>query len=123
MRRLSEAECLAAMRSGDFSPSLTGAAEAVAIVLTQSWCPQWTWMRAYLSALPSDPAREIFWIEYDLEPFFEGFMRFKESAFGNDQVPYVRYYRNGAPVAESNYIDQGGFLRLLAGKNKLSETT
>jgi len=40
-------------------------------------------------------------------------MTFKENAFGNDQVPYVRYYRDGKLAHESNYIDKGGFLRFL----------
>jgi hypothetical protein len=115
MRRLSRDECLAAIRDGEFAPALRSAAAAVAIVLTQSWCPQWGWMRSYLENLPPDPSRETLWVEYDLEDFFEPFMRFKEEAFRNDQVPYVRYYRGGILVAESNFIDQGGFLRLLSG--------
>ena len=43
------------------------------------------------SSLPPDEGREVFWVEYDLENFFEPFMKFKETVFGNDQVPYVRY--------------------------------
>jgi hypothetical protein len=121
MRKLTKDECLAAIRDGDFGGGLAGAAPAVAIVLTQSWCPQWAWMRSYLSAIPQDGSMEILWVEYDREDFFEDFMRFKESSFGNDQVPYVRYYRGGALAAESNFIDKGGFLRLLSGSNKTSE--
>jgi hypothetical protein len=121
MRKLTREECLAAARDGEFAPELVGAAPAVAIVMTQSWCSQWAWMRSYLSALPDSGGAEIFWVEYDLEDFFEDFMRFKEDVFGNDLVPYVRYYRGGAPVAQSNFIDKGGFLRLLLGENRPSE--
>jgi hypothetical protein len=116
MKKLSKEDCLGSMARGEFGPAQLLAADSVAIVLTQSWCPQWSWMRSYLSALPPDAEREIFWIEYDLEDFFEPFVRFKEETFGNDQVPYVRYYRGGTLVAQSNYIDQGGFLRLLSGR-------
>jgi hypothetical protein len=115
MRKLSRDECLAAVKNGEFAPALRSAAAAVAIVLTQSWCPQWAWMRSYLEALPPDPSRETFWVEYDREDFFEDFMKFKEEVFKNDQVPYARYYHGGLLVAESNFIDQGGFLRLLSG--------
>jgi hypothetical protein len=115
VRKLGEAECLAAVREGDFAPALRGASASVAIVLTQSWCPQWAWMRSYLEALPPDAGRELFWVEYDLEGFFEPFLRFKEGTLGNAEVPYVRYYRGGELCAESNYIDKGGFLRLLSG--------
>jgi hypothetical protein len=72
-------------------------------------------MRAYLSSLPPGEGTEVFWVEYDLEEFFEPFMRFKEGVFGNDQVPYVRFYRGGKFAAESNFIDKGGFLRHLHG--------
>jgi hypothetical protein len=116
MRKLTKDECLALLEGGEFAAGLAGAAEAVAIVLTQSWCPQWAWMRSYLAELPPDARMEVFWVEYDLEDFFESFMNFKETSFGSDQVPYVRYYRGGKLAAESNYIDKGGFLRLLLGK-------
>jgi hypothetical protein len=116
MKKLTKEDCLDLIENGEFPQSLIGSAGAVAVVLTQSWCPQWAWMRSYLAELPPEDGREIFWIEYDLEDFFEDLMDFKESSFGNDQVPYVRYYRGGIRVAESNYIDKGGFLRLLAGK-------
>jgi hypothetical protein len=115
MKKLSKEQCLALIKEGDFGLGIAGAAPSVAVVLTQSWCPQWSWMRSYISELPPDEGREVFWVEYDLEDFFESLMEFKERVFGNDQVPYVRYYRGGKPVAESNYIDKGGFLRFLKG--------
>jgi hypothetical protein len=121
MRKLTKDDCLGLLKDGELAPCLVGAADAVAIVLTQSWCPQWAWMRSYLAEIPPGEGREIFWVEYDLEDFFETFMKFKESVFGNDQVPYVRYYRGGKLVAESNYVDKGGFLRFLSGKNDRSE--
>ena len=121
MRKLAKEDCLDLIERGEFAPSLLGAADAVAVVLTQSWCPQWAWMRSYIAALPPEAGVEIFWVEYDLEEFFGSLMSFKERTFGNDQVPYVRYYRGGKLVAESNYIDQGGFLRLLSGKKQSSE--
>jgi hypothetical protein len=115
MRKLGREECLALIETGEFGAALLGTAERVAIVLTQSWCPQWAWMRSYLGKLPPDEKREILWVEYDLEDFFESLMKFKEGSFGNDQVPYVRYYNGGKLVAESNFVDQGAFLRLLSG--------
>jgi hypothetical protein len=116
MRKLTKDDCLGLLEDGEFAASVVEAAAEVAVVLTQSWCPQWAWMRSYLAELPPDAGREVFWIEYDLEDFFEPFMNFKESAFGNDQVPYIRYYRGGELAAQSNYIDKGGFLRFLSGK-------
>ena len=116
MRKLVKEECLEAVALGGFGPAITGAASSVAVVLTQSWCPQWRWMRAYLERLAAreGPELAIFWVEYDREDFFEPFMAFKEEVLGNDQVPFVLYYRGGALARSSNFIDEGGFLRALA---------
>lgn len=106
MRKLTQTECEFAMENGEFSKDITASAPAVAIVLSQSWCPQWAAMRAYLPVVESDAGEGvgIFTLEYDLEPFFEKFMAFKEDRFGNRSVPYVRYYRDGELRAESNFV-------------------
>ncbi len=113
MKKLKSQECLDAVEQGDFPESITGAAPAVAVVLTQSWCVQWQWMRSYLEQIGDEPGREIFFVEYDNEDFFEPFMAFKEDTFGNREVPYVRYYRSGKFVKATNFIDRTGFLKAL----------
>jgi hypothetical protein len=113
MRKLKEVDCRACMEAGEFSADIVGAAESVAVVLTQSWCPQWTRMRAYLESAVEGPGFVAFWVEYDREAFFGPFMRFKEESFGNREVPYVRYYRGGSLVAQSNFVDRDRFLSLL----------
>ncbi len=113
MTKLKTEDCLALIEKGEFSSGVVNAAPKVAIVLTQSWCPQWTWMRAYLEAMPEEESRAFFWVEYDREEFFQELMTFKEETFRNAQIPYVRYYRDGKLVAQSNFIDERGFLRLL----------
>ncbi|HET7838848.1 MAG TPA: hypothetical protein VFL04_03750 [Rectinemataceae bacterium] len=114
MRKLNRQECLDAVERGDFDESIRAAAPSVAVVLTQSWCVQWQWMRSYLEQIGEEPGRQIFWVEYDNEDFFEPFMAFKEDVFGNREVPYVRYYRGGQFVKASNFIDKTGFLKALA---------
>lgn len=114
MRKLTEPECRAAILAGEFSTELRSSAPRVAIVLTQSWCPQWTWMKGYLPDISSSPDVAVLWVEYDREAFFEDFLPFKEDVLGNREIPYVRYYRDGAFLRSSNYIDKGGFLRILA---------
>jgi hypothetical protein len=114
-RKLSEADCLSAVRNGDFSPEIRGSAPSVAVVLTQSWCPQWGFMHGYLAEAEAATGERaaIWYVEYDREPFFESFMQFKEDVFGNRSVPYVRYYRDGKLAAESNFISKQGFLSKL----------
>lgn len=109
--RLTEAQCRAAMAAGDFRPEISGSAPVVAIVLTQSWCPQWAWMSAWLGPVAGEAGVDVWQVEYDREPFFEEFMAWKEGVLGNDHVPYIRYYRAGKLARESNYIDRQGFRR------------
>ena len=116
--KLTEADCSYAMRSGDFADSVKKSAPAVAVVLTQSWCPQWRFMNSFLADAEKAAGDQVavHHLEYDREPFFEDFMTFKEDVFGNRDVPYVRYYRDGVLVAESNYISRQGFLSKLGIK-------
>jgi len=113
MRKLTEAECRAAMETGEFDTALV-AGPAAAIILTQSWCPQWTAMKAYLprleAALGDVP---LYYVEYDVERWEQlkhnEFMAFKENTFRNREIPYVRYYLNGVFSRDSNYISMDGF--------------
>ncbi len=117
-----------------------------AIVLTQSWCPQWRFLAGYLDKMDAElnvgagtavgaepgvgaagsaahgavadakPKAAILTLEYDRERFYEDFLAFKERVLGNYEVPYVRYYRNGALAGESNFISAQGFKSKLTGK-------
>jgi len=116
IRELTEAECRAAMENGDFDPSLFSA--PTAIILTQSWCPQWTAMKSYLpKAEKALPGVLIYYVEYDTAVWDslknETFMSFKENTFNNREIPYVRYYRDGILSRESNYISLDGFISRL----------
>jgi len=108
--RLSAEQCAAAMRGDDFGQDVRGAEERVAVVMTQGWCPQWTMMSSWLDAAAHAAKSRVFYVAYDEEAFFEPFMAWKEDVLGNRSVPYVRYYRDGALVAESNYISKDGFI-------------
>ena len=72
-QKLTESQCRFAMAHGDFDPALVAAKPFVALVLTQSWCPQWAAMRSYCDSIEADGRASIYYIEYDLEPFFEDF--------------------------------------------------
>jgi len=113
--KLTEAECRFAITNGDFSEEVRKAAPSVAVILAQSWCPQWIFMKSYLEeaekTLPEDLL--IRFLEYDRESFFQDFMHFKEAVFRNREVPYVRYYKNGMLTSESNYTSKQGFLTKL----------
>jgi hypothetical protein len=101
------------MADGEFGQEVTASASCVAVVLTQSWCPQWMMMRMWLDRAEKDTDARIFVMEYDKEDFFEEFMAFKEDVFGNRSVPYIRYYRDGVFTGDGNFIGRDGFVAKL----------
>lgn len=110
IRKLTEQECRGAMETGAFEPfEGTGA-----LILTQSWCPQWKTMKNYLAELEKTRNNIIIlYGEYDTEAFFDAFMEFKENTYNNREIPYVRYFQKGVFSGESNYVSPEGFLHRL----------
>jgi hypothetical protein len=102
------------MAEGELPTEIIGVAVRVAVVLTQSWCPQWAFVRDYLQRPdglgPAGDGLAAFFLEYDRMPYFPDFLIFKENTLGNDQVPYIRYYREARLVAESNFVTRDSFL-------------
>ena len=107
------------MAKGGFElPELNGpgAAERAALILTQSWCPQWKAMKKYLpEAEKTLSGLKTVYFEYDRASFFEEFLAFKENTYNNREIPYVRYFTGGKCVASSNYVSLDGFLHRLKG--------
>ena len=111
---ISEDQARKAIEAGDFDESITKAGDLVAIVLTQGWCPQWVALNKWLGkaekkAALDDPDIVVFELIYSGKPYGNEFMQFKEDVLGNDLVPYVRYYRNGELIAESNFVSRDRF--------------
>lgn len=114
MEKIETIHCLHAIKTHEFPDTLINTRPYVALILTQSWCPQWSWMRDYLSPVSRDDTA-LYFLEYDHEPFFQDFMSLKEQVWGNAHIPYVRYYRNGRLVATGNYTGKSGFEAQLYG--------
>ena len=107
MKKLSEEQMNFFLKNGEFPADVIAAAANTAVVLTQDWCPQWTVMKRYL---PGITEAAVFFIEYNREPRAGEYMRAKETIFGNELIPYVRYYRNGAFAGDSNFVFKDNFL-------------
>ncbi len=112
-RQLTESEAKSAITAGEFEESVRGSGANVAVILTQDWCPQWTGMSRWLDGdetAGADLEIDVYELEYNTVGYGDEFMRFKETVFGNALIPYVRYYRNGELVGESNYVSPKKFL-------------
>ncbi len=106
------------MRHGEFDEGVIRAAPRVAVVLSQDWCPQWTAMDRYLDELAAGaeqagPPLVVFHLLYNRVHYFRQFLCFKEQFWRNALIPYVRYYREGAFLRESNFVSLPRFLRSL----------
>jgi hypothetical protein len=111
LRTLTQEQLEVLLKEGELPESVRLSAPKVVVVMTQDWCGQWTNMAAYLPDFASQAA--IFTVEYNLLPDFERIMRFKETVLGNAQVPYVRFYRDGKLVRQSNWLPRASFAAIL----------
>ena len=114
LNKLTDAQVRNAIAAGEFGDDVIRSSRCVAVVMSQSWCPQWHMVERWLGALPCEAEIDIYSVVYDNEPFFEEFMRFKETVFRNHQVPYIRYYIDGRLVKETNYTSKDFFLKVFA---------
>lgn len=106
---LSEIQCSYAMSHGEFGDDVVASSKRVAVILTQSWCPDWKWMKGWVDrqAGQGQPERmdiDVWQLEYNKVPFFDDFRAFKERTFNNYQIPYVRYYIDGSFTGDSNQV-------------------
>ena len=106
MKVIEKTQAEAAINSGEFKDDVISSADRVAVILTQSWCPQWLAMKSFVTDFTG---ADIWLLEYDLTDYFDTFRQFKEQKLGNDQIPYVRYYSEGVLVAESNAVSEQMF--------------
>ena len=69
-------------------------------------------MRRWIEAFDKPADIELYYNEYDNENSFQEIMNFKENRWHNYEVPYIRYYREGKYLCDSNYVSPEGFLKL-----------
>lgn len=77
--RISESEIRDTMFNGEFSSSITSSNRNVGVILTQDWCPQWTYMERWIQAMPNRDDLDLYLVKYNRECYFEEFMSFKEN--------------------------------------------
>ena len=106
VQKISDRDAQYIIDNHDISAEMRGTSRYVACIATQSWCHQWHAVRAYFD---SDRDIAVWYYEYDLSDLFDSFREFKEQTWQNDQVPYIRYYRAGVLVCESNYCMKNEF--------------
>jgi hypothetical protein len=108
-KKLTSKQVRQAIDDREFGADVAGSKKRVAVVMTQSWCPQWTMMQDWLTDYEDPGDLDLYELVYDKSELFAEFLELKESAWKNGQIPYIRYYRNGKLVKESNYASRDRF--------------
>lgn len=115
-KTLNENDIKKAMDIGEFPGHIINSKKNVAVIMTQDWCSQWTFMNRYLYRLVENDSGlecDIYEIIYNREPWSREFMDFKENTLGNHQIPYVRFYKDGTYAGEANYLYEEDFIKRL----------
>ena len=109
MLELTDTQAELIMTTSRIPEEILSSSEKVAVIATQDWCPQWLFMKSWLKSI-EDEGIKAFYICYNRKPYFQSFMEMKENHWENDLVPYVRYYKKGELIDESNYVSKLSFL-------------
>ncbi|MBI9103058.1 MAG: hypothetical protein JEY99_11630 [Spirochaetales bacterium] len=109
MIELTDAQAQEIIKTGKLPAELTESAEKVALIATQDWCPQWLHMKMWLKSTEKEGVK-TYYVCYNRKSYFESFITMKEGQWNNDLVPYVRYYKSGNFIDDSNYVSKISFL-------------
>ncbi len=112
IEELNEEKTLSLIQGEGGLQELSESAKYVALILTQDWCPQWHAMEKYLAIIAKeykDHDIALYWVSYNHLDSFKTIMAYKESEWKNDEVPYVRYYKEKKLIGESNYVSRFSF--------------
>ena len=113
-KELTEEQARRAIECGEFA-EIAAEAENVAVVMTQDWCPDWIRMKVWTESWekkgkPAGSDVVVYRVIYNTVPYRKEFMKFKEDTLGNRNIPYIRYYKNGEFIGDSNGVSAAAFL-------------
>lgn len=111
---ITKEQALYAIKNGEFGGDVLSNVNVI-VIMTQDWCPQWINMNRWIYGLETDKDIEIYELVYNKTDYYNAFMKFKENVFGNSSVPYLRFYKNGKLINETNYISIQKFREILEG--------
>ena len=110
---LTKEQVLYAIDKGEFNSDVLASKQKVVVIMTQDWCPQWSNMRSWVYGLQTQEDIDIYELIYNKVDFSKRFIEFKENKWNNDEIPYLRYYKDGKLYKESNYVGKQGFQSIL----------
>lgn len=105
-KTIDEKEMQIIIDTKEVSDNIKNASENVLAIFTQDWCGDWKGLERELNANEnnSDIDITIFICMYNQTSLYEPFMNFKETVWKNALIPYLRYYKNGSFVKDTNHL-------------------
>lgn len=110
-----ERQALHAVEHGEFPEEVIASNDRVVVIMTQDWCSQWLLLNLWIRTIRVAADVDLYELVYNRVDYFEEFLRLKEERWGNEAIPYLRSYRDGRLVGESNYLGRGELKELLTG--------
>ena len=94
------------MENKEVSNDIKNTSEKVLAIFTQDWCGDWKGLNRELNANEqnSDIDLTVFICTYNESSLYEDFMNFKENEWKNELIPYLRYYKNGSFIKDTNHL-------------------
>lgn len=112
-RSLSREQVLYAINHKEFPDEVIKSCNKVVVIMTQDWCPQWKDLQRWVYNIDTAEEVNIYDIIYNKTDYFDEFRNFKENVWGNHLIPYLRYYKDGKLIDESNYVNENKFKEIL----------
>lgn len=106
-------QALYAVNNGEFDLDIVTSKPKVVVIMTQDWCPQWTYMRNWVYDVQTQEDIDVYELIYNKVDYYNEFMSFKESKWKNYEIPYLRFYKDGKLFKESNYLGKQDFQNIL----------
>jgi hypothetical protein len=102
-----------AVKNGEFESEVIKSKGKVVLIMTQDWCPQWHDLRSWVYNVDSYNDIDIYELEYNKVDYGEELQNLKENQWDNSNLPYLRFYKNGKLVKETNYISKQEFIKIV----------
>lgn len=105
-KHIDEKEMQIILDTQEVSDNIKKASENVLAIFTQDWCTDWQSLERDLNSNEKTDSIDltVFICKYNESPLYEPFMNFKENTWKNEFIPYLRYYKNGNFVKDSNHL-------------------
>lgn len=100
---MTDEQMLETVENKELPQSLLSKSKNVIAVFTQDWCPDWHGVEKDLKKNENYSDDIVVYVAiYNTSKHSESIMNFKETVWNNALIPYIRCYKDGVLVKESN---------------------